>query len=267
MAAPAGGGPTAFREETLAHARVAVRTCRAGAGDSVVFLHGAGGRPLWSAFFANLAAKFDLIVPEHPAFGASEDAQWLRNISDLSYYYLDFLEGLPGEKIHLIGHSLGGWIAAEAAIKNCSRIASLSLIAPAGVRIKGVPTGDVFIWSPEETVRNLYHDQSIADEVLKRVPTEEEADLRLRDRFAATRFGWEPRLFDPALQNWLHRVKVPTLVLWGAEDRIIPSRYAEVWQKQLPNVAVEIIPHCGHLPHIEKPDLVSQKIISFVENN
>ena len=89
-------------------------------------------------------------MPEHPGFGTSDNPPWMRNIGDLAMYYLDFLDGLGPHKVHLVGQSLGGWAAAEVAVRNCSRIASLSLLAPAGIRVKGMPCGDNFIWDAEE---------------------------------------------------------------------------------------------------------------------
>ena len=82
---------------------------------------------------------------------------------------------------------------AEVAVRNCSRLASLALLSPAGVRIKGIPSGDTFIWAPDEATRNLFHDQSFAEQILAQAPTEEEADLLLTNRFMATKLGWEPR--------------------------------------------------------------------------
>ncbi len=130
--------------------------------------------------------------------------------------------------------------------------------------MKGVPIGDNFIWSPEETVRNLYHDQSLAEQILARTPNEEEAELVLKNRFMAAKLGWEPRWFNPALERWLHRLQVPTLVLWGENDKLLPSRYAALWGERVPDARIELIPQCGHLPHIEKADLAARKIGEFI---
>jgi pimeloyl-ACP methyl ester carboxylesterase len=241
---------------------ISVRLWRDGAGDPVMFLHGANGMPGWIPFFAKLAETHDLRVPEHPGFGKSDNPAWIRNIGDMAMYYLDLLDGL-GTRVHLIGHSLGGWISAELAVRNCENLASLTLIAPAGCRVKGVTCGDNFIWSPEEAARNLHFDQAIAEQVIARVPTDEEADLMLTNRFMAAKLGWEPRWFNPALERWLHRIKVPTLVLWGQEDKLLPSAYAEVWRREVPGVQVEIIPSCGHIPQIEKMDVVAKQVTGF----
>jgi pimeloyl-ACP methyl ester carboxylesterase len=243
---------------------VHVRLLRAGHGRMLVFLHGAGGFPGWTIFLETLSAQFDVLAPEHPGFGNSDNPQSIRSVSDMAMYYLDFLDGLDAEQVHLVGHSLGGWIAAELAVRNSNRLASLVLIAPAGIRVRGVPAGDNFIWSPEETVRNLYHDQSLAEQILARTLTEQEAELALKNRFMAAKLGWEPRWFNPALERWLHRLQLPTLVLWGENDKLLPSRYAALWGERVPEAKVEVIPACGHLPHVEKADLTARKISEFI---
>src|SRR5262249_3546334 len=116
---------------------VAVPMLREGRGEPVVFLHGAGGLPPWNAFFDKLAARYDVLVPEHPGFSTPDNAKAIRGVADLAMYYLDFLDGLDAGPVHLVGQSLGGWVAAELAVRNCSRVKSLSLLAPAGVRVKG----------------------------------------------------------------------------------------------------------------------------------
>ena len=243
---------------------ITVRLWRDGQGAAVLYLHGTAGIPGWLPFFARLAARHEVVVPEHPGFGNSDNPVWVRNVGDVAMYYLDFLDELGAQRVHLVGHSLGGWIAAELAVRNSARLATLTLIAPAGIRVKGVPMGDNFIWSPEETARNLFYDQSFAEKMLAQVPSEEEADRALTNRFMAAKLGWEPRWFNPSLERWLHRIKVPTLVLWGADDKFLPSRYAELWGERVPGAKVELIPRCGHLPHIEKADMTADKILGFL---
>ncbi len=244
---------------------IAVRLFRAGAGRPLLFLHGAAGVPPWSACFEKLATRYDVFIPEHPGFGTAENAANIRNVADLAMYYLDFLDAMDSGPVHLVGHSLGGWAAAEVAVRNCSRLASLCLIAPAGLRVKGIPTGDNFIWSPEELARNLFHDQSLAEQMSSRTISEEEADRHLTNRFMAARLGWEPRWFNPALERWLHRIRVPSLLLWGDSDKLIPSAYAKRWQESVPDLRTEIIANCGHLPHAEKADATAGRILSFLE--
>jgi pimeloyl-ACP methyl ester carboxylesterase len=249
--------------------KFAVRGCnitvmRGGSGRPLLFLHGGGGARSWRPFMADLATRHDVIVPEHPGFGASDTPDWLDTIPDLASFYLDFLDQLDLDNVDLVGFSLGGWIAAEIAARNTSRIRSLTLIAPAGLRVKGLLSGDNFIWSPEEYARNLFYDQAFAERELAHVPSEQEADIALTNRYMATKLGWEPRWFNPALERWLHRVRVPTLVLWGRDDKLFPSAYAKAWAERIPDTRVDIIPECGHRPHVEKADVVAQKILDFI---
>lgn len=240
---------------------VTVRMRRAGSGPPLLFLHGANGLPVWLPVFDLLSKHFEVIVPEHPGFGASDNPPWMRNIGDLAMYYLDFIDELGHQPVHLVGQSLGGWAAAELAVRNCTRLKSLTLLAPAGIRIKGVLPGDNFIWDQEEGIRNLYHDQSIADRILAMPMSEEDADLALTSRYAATKFGWEPRWFNPSLERWLHRISVPTLIMWGRNDKLFPVDYAKRWGERIPGSHVEIVPDCGHVPAVEKPEITAKEII------
>lgn len=243
---------------------IGVRLFRSGSGSLVMYLHGAGGYPGWIPFFESLAARHDLIVPEHPGFGSSDEAAWIRNVPDVAMYYLDLLDEMGLEGVHLVGFSLGGWIAAELAVRNATRLKTLSLIAPAGIRVKGVPVGDNFIWGPEEAVRKLVYDAALAEMMLKQTPSEEEAERQLHNRFMAAKLGWQPRWFNPDLERWLHRIKLPTLVLWGANDNLLPARYAELWRERVPGARVEIAQECGHLLPVEKGDWAARQILDFI---
>jgi pimeloyl-ACP methyl ester carboxylesterase len=197
---------------------VRVKLHRGGQGPTVLFLHGAGGVPQWLPFFDRLAERYEILVPEHPGFGGSDDPPWIRSMPDLAMFYLDLVEAAALDRIHLIGNSLGGWLAAEILIRDRSRFRSLVQLAPAGIRVKGVPCGDNFIWGPEEAVRNLYHDQSFADRILAIKPSEEQMDVMLKNRFTVAKFGWQPRWFNRDLEKWLHRIKLPALVVSGEDD-------------------------------------------------
>jgi pimeloyl-ACP methyl ester carboxylesterase len=133
------------------------------------------------------------------------------------------------------------------------------------LRIKGISTGDNFIWGPEELVRNLYFDQRFADAVLSRTLNEEEADVVLTNRFMAARLAWEPRWFNPALERWLHRIAVPSLLIWGEDDKLIPAAYAKKWAELVPGIRVEMFAKCGHIPFVEKADAVTKLVLEFLE--
>lgn len=245
---------------------VGVRARRHGSGPKVLFLHGAGGWPAWLPFHERVAQNHELLMPEHPGFGASDNPPWIRTVPDLAMYYLDLLDATYTAPVHVIGHSLGGWTAAEIAVRNCTRIKSLTLLAPAGIRVKGVPPGDVFIWSPEEAARNRFHDPQFVEAALKAPPpTDEQLDEQMQNNLAAVKFGWEPRWFNPDLEKWLHRITVPTHVVWGTEDKILPAAYARLWGERVTGTQVTMIDAAGHLPHVEKAGAVADKVLAFID--
>lgn len=245
---------------------VTIKLHRVGTGAPILFLHGANGLPQWLPFFDALADGNEVLVPEHPGFGASDDPAWIRNVGDLALFYLDFIEALGLPPFHLIGHSLGGWLAAEIAIRDRSRLKSVTVMSAAGIRVRGLPPGDLFIWGPAETVRNVYYDQELAERMLAVAPTQEQLDLMLKNRFTATKFGWNPRWFNPDLEKWLHRIKCPSLVVWGREDKIFPWQYAELWMRRLPDARrLVMVERAGHAPHVEKADEVIPAVRAFVK--
>jgi pimeloyl-ACP methyl ester carboxylesterase len=241
-----------------------IRVMRAGSGSPLLFLHGGGGAGTWLPFMARLAETFDVIVPEHPGFGESETPPWLDTVSDLANFYLDFLKQLDLDGVHLVGQSLGGWIAAELAVRNTSRLASLTLASAAGIHVKDIPQVDTFLSSDEQRIRDLFHDQKLADAVLARALRPELEDVALRNRMTTAKLVWQPRSHDPHLQKWLHRIDVPTLLIWGEHDRLFPKDYAFAYQRLIPGSKVVIIPDCGHLPEVEKADVFAAELESFI---
>ncbi|HWM46387.1 MAG TPA: alpha/beta hydrolase [Xanthobacteraceae bacterium] len=240
---------------------------RAGAGPTVLFLHGAGGVVGCQPFFDRLSDRFDLLVPDHPSFGRSPTPQWLDEMADLAYFYLDFIDEQRLGDVHVIGHSMGGWLALEIAIRSQQRIKSLSLIASVGIRIKGNPVANLFVMTPEQLVRALYADPKLIEQELARTPTPEDIERIVTNRTAAARLAWSPRFFNPKLAKWLHRVTVPTQIVWGAQDGVVSAAYADEFKRLIPHAAVTVFPNAGHIPFAERLDDVSRTIADFIMRN
>ena len=236
---------------------------RGGSGEPLLYLHDAGGAPAVLPFMEKLAERFDVLVPEHPGFGASDEPGWLENMHDLAYFYLDVLESLELRGVHLVGSSLGGWLALEMAVRDASRLKSLVLVGPAGISVPGVSPGDVFLWSPEELARNLFFDPALAEKMLAQPVTPELLDVSLKNRHTVARLGWEPRMHDPFLHKWLHRVNVPVKIIWGEADKILPVAYAREFKRLMPGAEIDIIPRCGHLPQAERPEEFCDIVMRF----
>jgi pimeloyl-ACP methyl ester carboxylesterase len=240
-----------FRESFVEAAGCRVRLRRGGAGEPLLFLHGASGAPAILPFMEKLAQRFDVLVTEHPGYGQSDEPEWLENIHDVAYFYLDFLKKLNLSGVTLVGSSMGGWIAMEIAVRDSARLKSLVLVSPAGVAAPGAPPADIFLMSPEDLVRSLFHDSKLAE---ARLAMPEDVDLSLKNRHTTARLAWEPRLHDPHLPKWLHRIDVPVKIVWGRQDRILPVGIADELKRRMPKAQVHILENCGHLPHAEKVD-------------
>ncbi len=243
---------TEYKAEKVTINGCSIEMLRGGTGETLLFLHGAGGIKDWSPYLDALAEKFDVLAPSHPGFGASDNPDWLDNMSDMAFFYLDLIEELDLRDFHLVGNSLGGWLASEIAVRSSDRLKTLTLVSAAGLRVIGVPMGDIFMWSEEERARNAFYDQSIAEQRLAVKLSEEEKDLQLQNFFTTSKLSWSPRFHNPDLEKWLHRIKVPTMIMWGDSDKIFPPAYGEAYQAAIPGSELRIIPQCGHLPHQEK---------------
>jgi pimeloyl-ACP methyl ester carboxylesterase len=240
-----------------------IRVLRGGSGPPLMFLHGASGHVGWLPFLDQVSQRFDVIAPEHPGFGASDDPKWLDRPADLAYFYLDLIEYLNLDGVHLVGTSLGGWIAAELAVRNTSRLASLMLVSAVGVTPKGAPMEDMFRMSAEENARRFYFDP---ERVQRRLAALATADPRLlvRNRSTVVRLSY-PGFVNPELGKWLHRVNVPTLLIWGENDGLVPSSFAEAYRASIPGAKLAMIPKAGHAPFEEQPDAFLAAFRDFLE--
>jgi pimeloyl-ACP methyl ester carboxylesterase len=240
------------REIEIAGSRLVYH--EAGRGRPLLFLHGAAGSGALLPALAPLAACRRVIIPDHPGFGASAEPAWLDDIHDVAYAYLDLLEALDLRGVHLAGTSLGGWIALEIAIRDATRLAALTVIGASGIRPGDIPTGDLFLWSPEDRIRNLVADPALAERLLAVPPSPEQQEVAVRNFFTTAKLAWEPRFFDPTLEKWLHRIRIPVHVVWGAEDRLFPLAYGQRLHALIPGARFTVLDRCGHLPHAEQPE-------------
>jgi pimeloyl-ACP methyl ester carboxylesterase len=250
-----------FRSETLKVGRLELRFRRGGAGAPLLYLHGTDGLAEWPVFLDRLAESHEVIAPDHPGFGGAPCPDWIDDVSDLAYCYLDLMEALRLERTRIVGHSLGGWIALELAVRDSSRVRDLTLIASAGIHVRGHSKTDIFMIDPDEQARLAYADSERAEEAAGKALAEKYQDVAIMNRIASARFGWSPRFYNPRLARWLGRVKVPTLIVWGEQDRIFPPAHGPALQALLPGSRLVMIPECGHLPHVENVEAVLNSML------
>jgi pimeloyl-ACP methyl ester carboxylesterase len=267
-----GHAPT---EEFLELAGGRVRLLRGGAGEPVLFLHAAGGAGAWLPFHSRLAgAGFEVIAPDHPGFGKSDDFPEVEAIDDLVYHYLEVLDLLgfgagPGAaRPHVVGASFGGWIAAELAVHSPHLIGSLTLLSAAGLRLPDHPVADVFLMSPAKLAAALFHDPPL-DPPSDPSPPGAAPDLdaiiaAYREATSLARFSWVPYLADPKLERRLGRITAPTLVVAPSDDRLIPVAHARRYAALIGGADYAEVAECGHAMHVERPAEFAALVASFL---
>lgn len=240
---------------------------RGGTGEPLLFLHGVHGLAGWTETLSRLAEHFTVIAPDHPGFGRSDAPDWIDNVDDLAFFYLDVLRQMADGRVHILGHSLGGWIAMAMAIRSTAQIQSLTLVDSAGISVPGVKRGDMFIGSPQETGRLLFAGEDAAARWAAAWQASDEIkEIYDMNRAAAAKYTWQPRLHDPRLMKWLHRIDVPVHIVWGEADWLIPAAHAEALQSAigLGGAALTRLPGVGHLGDIEAPEKFAEAVIPFI---
>jgi pimeloyl-ACP methyl ester carboxylesterase len=233
----------------------------------LVFLHGAGGHTGWMAFLEELATRFAVFAPEHPGFGQSDDPPWLDEVGDLAYFYLDLMKALGLDRVHLMGTSLGGWIAAELAVRNTARLATLTLVGAVGITAAGEPIDDIFRMPEAENLRRFYADPDRAmrrlGDLAKAYANPADMTVVATNRATVMRLAY-PRFHNPGLAQWLHRIDVPTLLLWGAADGLVPPKFGEAYRALIPGSRLIVLPRAGHAPFDEQKDAFVAAFLDFI---
>jgi pimeloyl-ACP methyl ester carboxylesterase len=240
-----------------------IHVMRGGAGAALLYLHPAAGAGFWLPFHDRLAERFDLISPDHPGFGESDRLDWIDGMDDLVYFYLDLLDDLGLESVHVVGASLGGWLAAELAVHQPSKVRSLVLVDPIGLDLPEHPVEDIFGMNPDELRAALFLDPEVALRFISPEPTLDMLMRAFKEKTSFAHLAWNPFCCNPKLHLRLHRVTAPTLVLWGSDDRLVPLAHGERYRDLIADARLEIIDGCGHAPLLEQPERTVEAIGRF----
>ena len=232
-----------------------VEVLRGGTGRPVLLLHGFQTISPAARFLSRLAEHCSYFAPSLPGFGASDRPKDFDTVYDLVRHALDLIDAMPGDKVTLVGFSFGGWLAAEAAVTRPAKLDRLVLVDPVGIRISDRETRDIldiFNVHPD-TVRDktFYDPKRFAPDF--NAMADPELVTYARNRDALCLYAWNPLLYNPQLKGWLHRINVPTLVLWGAADGIVSPDYGRAYAEMIPGARFELIENAGHQPEIEQP--------------
>ena len=255
-------------ELTVSAGPVTARVAKAGAGDPLVYLHGAFGYHGWPAFLDRLSERFTVYAPVHPGFGETDGVEGLDDILDLTLYHLDLLDALELERPHLVGHLFGAMVAAETAALHSHRVDRLVLASPAGLWLEDDPGVDYFV-TPANELRALLFadpDSEVARSTAPEATTDEERQQqsikRGRSLSTVAKFLWP--IPDKGLAKRLHRIKSPTLVVVADGDPIVPPAYGDAFAARIPDCRVSTIKGAGHLFPLERPDEFADLVAGFL---
>jgi len=252
----------AFTEETVDVGGTKVHTLKGGSGEPLLLLHGAGGNNGWLNFADALAEKYTVYYPSHPGYGKSDRPDWLETIPDMACFYSWYLETLGLEGIRTIGFSMGGWIASEIAAMCNHSISKLMLVGAVGIKPNESEITDIFIISPAQVLELMFHDPGQAPEyqaVYGKEFTPEEVMTAEGNREMAVRLCWKPYMHDPRLTGLLQRVKIPTRMVWGRNDAIVPLECGELYKLAIKGSDLVVIDNC-----VEKPQEFVNTALDFL---
>jgi pimeloyl-ACP methyl ester carboxylesterase len=237
---------------------------RGGHGPPLLWLHGLWGEPGWEAHHQRLAERYTVYAPILAGYHGSSAPDWLTDMEDLSTLLVDFLQALQLDRPHVIGHSLGGWAAAELAVFRPSLIRSLVLIDPLGIALDWTRMPNLFYHNPVTLPACFFADPSL-EAAHRYIPPPVEWDERfITNRAASARLAFEPYLHSRKLGVRLRFANVAALIVWGERDSLVSVDHAEVWRKSLPDAWVAIVKDAGHLPHIERREECLPILLEFL---
>ncbi len=248
---------------------IAIEVTERGKGRPLVFLHPghpAGRLASDAPVLELLSGRTRVLAPTHPGFGAEAAPRALTDVDDLAYLYLDLFDALDLREMVLFGVQLGGWIAAEIAIKSTARISKLVLADSCGIKVgdrESRDIADIYAITDKQLAELVYADPARMAPNPRSLP-DDQLMFMARSRESTGRYAWSPYMHDPKLKGRLHRVNVPALVLWGAADRVVKPDYGRALAAAIPGARFELIEGAGHLPHLEQPEKFARAVAAFV---
>ena len=239
---------------------------KGGSGPPLLFLCGGEGFGTYDPTSGPLAERFTVYAPSHPGFFGTPRPEWLYTINDVAHFTKDLVRELGLDDYVLVGHSLGGWIAAEMAAMDSHNIKGLVLIDAAGVRPEKGQITEVFMVSGETRLKLGFHDPSQVPnyDFFTAERTSDEAAAAHANMEMMSRLCWKPYLHNPSLPHYLGGVGTRTLVVWGNQDAIFPVECGEMYANLIPNATLRTIDNCGHSPQMEKPQEFNEAVTSFL---
>ena len=251
-----------YTEGELALATGKIKYLEQGAGPPVVILHHSWGSPGWLPFHDRLAEDHRVVVPDMPGWGGSERPDWARDPRDIAIIVTRFLARLELDGVNLVGLGFGGYVAAELATMNPSTLARLVLVGAAGLQPKSGEIMDQMMLSHRKYIEESFRDAETYAEHLGEEPPDDIRQLWDLSREMTARVTWKPYMFNRRIEPLLMDLDVPTLIVWGGTDKVIPVECAERYQAAIPNARIEVVQAAGHVVELEEPDQLAALVRS-----
>jgi pimeloyl-ACP methyl ester carboxylesterase len=254
-----------YRDDVISVRGRHVRLLRGGSGRPLLYLHDPWSYA-WQPVHDHLAARHDVVFPIHPGFEGTDGLDEMDRMEDLVFHYLDLLDVLRLEQPILLGVSLGGWLAAEFAVRHAGMLRALILVDAMGLRVSTAPATDLFQLTPGQARAALFADPSLAlaQTLVPDAPPQESITAMLKARQAFARFAWQfPD--NPKLTSYLYRVKTPTLIVWGERDGVLPVSHGQAYQAEIAEAELALMPACAHLPQLEQPEAFAATVLKYLQ--
>ncbi len=265
---PGSKSATTRSRETVKLQDARIEVERRGKGAPLLLLQSEEAYESDLALVDELAKRHEVIIPWAPGYGKSTLPDSVTGIDDISYLYLDLLDRFDLTGVTVMGFSMGGWIAAEIATKNCGRLDRLVLVDTVGAKFGGPFDRDIadIYYLPADEVRRLkFHDGTLDPLADMSALNRKHATAVARHRESTVKFCWEPYFHNPSLKYRLGRIQVETLVVWGAKDGFVRPKYGRAFARRIPGAQFVAIAKAGHYPHIEQSEIFLETIEEFLK--
>ena len=253
---------TAYGEQTIEVAGRKLRMLEGGSGRTILMLHHSTGNIGWAPIHEQLAEQARVVAFDMPGYGQSERPEWAREPRDLAIQLLQALDAMNVSDATLVGAGLGGFIAAEMATMNRSRLSSLVLIGAAGLQPRDGEIVDQMLVDYEEYNKAGFSDDAAFEKVFGAQASSEVKQLWDFSREMTARITWKPYMFNRRMAPLLSGIDIPTLIVWGANDAIVPIDVAHQYRDAIPGAKLEVVSGAGHLVEFEQPEKVASLVLA-----
>ncbi|MBI5948311.1 MAG: alpha/beta hydrolase [Chloroflexi bacterium] len=249
-----------FTDQAIEVAGLKVRVMQGGRGSPVVVLHHSTGGPGWIPLFERLSAQHTVVAPDMPGYGQSERPEWAREPRDLAILMNAAIDRLGLTGVTLVGLGFGGFVAAEMATMNPSRLKALVLVGAPGLQPEEGEIADQMMVDYEDYVKAGFRDEAAYTAVFGETAAQDIKTLWDFSREMTARLTWKPYMFNRRLAPLLKEVRTPTLIVWGEKDAVVPPACGRQYKRALPNARLEVVAGAGHLVELEEADRVAKLI-------